>query len=430
MPLLPERTVYRASAFAIVLAFSLLCLVVPLLTPVDNWDMLGYAASVKSLYGMDAASIHASVFSEYQSYATAYSFEQLTKGSSYREVMHQDAEAFYQQIPFYKIRILYVLMLTLVSEMGVNVFTAMHFFSTFFAAAAFLTLYFGMRHQIHALAWIVAPVFYFFFSLELTIFQRGGVDSFSFFWVAMIAVAFFRRSKWIYPLLALSVLVRTDLILYTALIFAALFISNRAAWRDIFGWGIITLIAYSSVNHWSENLGWTALINFVFESNMLATHPQEYSQIPLSFEQYIGFIFSQHDWISNWFWVALGIAVLNFFLLPLSWHWASQQRDTKDENLQYLVRLQILSAISLAYICLHYLLFPAIFMRFFYGQCFISALALLATMAAVTESAQIRQITVTKINQITRNKIDSRRAAAYPSATPEKLFGKKCDPKV
>ena len=145
---LSHRNIYQAFALAVVITFCLLCLIVPLLNPVDNWDMLGYAASIKSLYGLDVAAIHTSVFAEYKSSATALHFEQLTADSSYRRTMHTDAEAFYQQIPFYKIRVLYVLLLTAASQAGVNVFTAMHFFSPFFGAAAFLTLYLGMRHHV------------------------------------------------------------------------------------------------------------------------------------------------------------------------------------------------------------------------------------------------------------------------------------------
>ncbi len=389
---LSNRNIYQAFALAVVITFCLLCLIVPLLNPVDNWDMLGYAASIKSLYGLDVAAIHTSVFSEYKSYATAQHFELLTADSSYRRTMYMDAEAFYQQIPFYKIRVLYVLLLTAASQAGVNVFTAMHFFSPFFGAAAFLTLYLGMRHHVHPFVWIAVPPFYFFLTLEFSLFQHGGVDSFAFFWVAMTTVAFFRGSKWLYPLLALSVLVRTDLILHAALMFAVALYFNRTDWRQIIVWGVITLIAYFSVNSWAGNFGWTALINFVFVSDMLATHPEQYAQNKLGVKQYLGFVLGKQDWISPWFWLSIAISMLNLLILLAIFFLPRIQQYFDEDQIRSARRLQIISAVCLIYIILHYVLFPAVFMRFFYGQCFLSILALLTTMSLAAGREEIRQL--------------------------------------
>lgn len=386
MDVTKDRDLYRCLAFLVVLAFSVTCLVVPLLHPIDNWDMLGYAASVQSLYGLDATAIHAQVFAEYKSYATQAHIEQLTNANSYRQVMHQDSGAFYQQIPYYKIRLLYILLLAAASELGANIFTTMHFLSSFFAAAAFLVIYLGLRKQTHSIVWIVAPLFFYFYSMELKIFQKGGVDSFAFFWVSMMVVAFLRGNRVLYPLIALSVLVRTDLILYDALIFAAALYWNRSDWRHIFAWGLITLMAYFWVNSWSGNMGWTTLINFVFTSKMLATHPEQYSQHAIEFTQYVGFLLSRYDWISPWFWVSISISILNLFVFMASYRSSWLKQSLSDSRVQQLRLLHTISAISLLYIVAHYLLFPAVFMRFFYGHCFLSALALLATTGLFIEN--------------------------------------------
>jgi len=115
---------------------------------------------------------------------------------------------------------------------------------------------------------------------------------------------------------------------------------------------------------------------------MLATHPEQYSKNALTVKQYLGFLFSKHDWISNWFWVAIAISVLNLGIFLRDLLSTRFNLHTTDIQLQYARRLQTISAICLVYIALHYVLFPAIFMRFFYGQCFFCALTLLATMAA------------------------------------------------
>ena len=386
MDVLEDRDLYRCFAFIVVLAFSANCLIAPLLNPVDNWDMLGYAASVKTLYGLEASAIHTQVFAEYKAYATPYHFDQLTNANSYREVMYQDAAAFYQQIPYYKIRVLYVLLLATASELGANIFATMHFLSSFFAAAAFLVLYLGLRKRIHSVVWLIAPFFFYYYSLEFKIFQKGGVDTFAFFWVSMMVVAFLHRSKVLYPLIAFSVLVRTDLILYDALIFAAALYWYRSDWRHIFFWGVMTMIAYFWVNSWSGNLGWTTLINFVFVSKMLATHPDQYSQNAIEITQYLGFIFSKYDWISPWFWVSISISILNLALVLTSFKVDWTKQNLPKSQVQLLWHLHTVSVISLLYIIAHYLLFPAVFMRFFYGHSFLSALTILATIGLFIEN--------------------------------------------
>lgn len=387
MPNLTVRDIPHTLALAVTLAFSLSCLIIALLNPIDNWDMLGYAASVKSLYGMDAATIHASVYADYKAYASTLSFTQLTTDSSYRQVMYQDVDAFNQQIPYYKIRIVFVLLLAAISAMGIDFFSAMHLLTALFGAAAYLVIYLGMRTKIHPLAWMATPVCYYLFSLEFSIFQKAAVDSFAFFWVALTVVAFVRNSKWLYPLLALSVLVRTDLILHSALLFAASLYWNRTDWHRIVGWGVIALVAYTSVNSWAGNYGWTTLINFVFVSNMLATHPEQYSQHGLPFSQYLSFVFSKYDWISHWFWAAVIIAVINLTIYIATFRSSFLQQKVAEDQLQTLRRLQIISTLCLIYIALHYLLFPAIFMRFFYGQCFLFALSLIAAITAYATSS-------------------------------------------
>lgn len=380
-----DNKFYQSLAFATAIVFTLLCLVVPLLNPVANWDMLGYAGSVKSLLGMNVDDIHRSVYSEFAAYASAGSFEVITGGTSYRQTMYEDAAAFSQQIPFYKIRILYVSMLTGLHQLGFELFAAMHVISAVFGAAAYLLIYFGTRDQVHSLVWLVTPGFYYFLTVEFGVFQNGGVDTFSFFWVAMTAVAFFRNSKLLYPLLALAVLVRTDLILYVALMFAVSFLRTKEDWLRCIFWGTVTLIFYSAVNSWSGNYGWSTLIHFVFITDMLATHPAEYSQLGLSIQEYINVVLTKHDWISSWFWLAFFVSILNLILYVSMFHfsWLKIPATTKAS---YLKQFHLFSTICLIYIVLHYLLFPLVLMRFFYGQCFLSVFATLATVGQIMQT--------------------------------------------
>jgi len=114
---LDDNDWFRAVAFATMLISSISIFWYSLINPIDHWDMLGYAASLMSLTGMDIGTLHETVYSEMQNFTSKAKFEELVGSTSYRVSMYQDAEAFAQQIPFFKIRVLFIWMLDLVAQL-------------------------------------------------------------------------------------------------------------------------------------------------------------------------------------------------------------------------------------------------------------------------------------------------------------------------
>jgi len=110
-------------------------------SPIQNWDLLGYAASVFSIESTEAELIHDQTYQQYKAYATDYEYKYLTEGSNYRKVMSEDAVAFQQQIPFYKIRIIFVLLILALVKMGVGIFTASHIIAAAFTCSGLLVFY-------------------------------------------------------------------------------------------------------------------------------------------------------------------------------------------------------------------------------------------------------------------------------------------------
>ncbi len=350
-----------------------------LLNPSEVWDMLGYAASVHSLTGASSAEIHATVFSDLKAYATPAEYQELTSSTPYRITMSTDPEAFSQQIPFYKIRLLYVFLLLALTKCGIGMYEATHILSAAFANAGILVLFLGLRNYVHSVLWIVVPVFFYGITTNQLLIQQGGVDTFAFFWMSLTVVCYLRGSKFMLPALALCVLVRTDLIIHAALMFTVLLLTDKTIRTQVVLWGLATLVIYFTVNTWAGNYGWKALIYFVFVTEMSATHPAIYSaHVNFSVSEYLGFIFNRYDWISKWLWLSIGCALASLFvyfryLRPPANH---SPRD-KDSLMAW--RMNIVSATCVAYVVLHYLLFPAIFMRFFIGSCLLMVLAMLCT---------------------------------------------------
>jgi len=84
----------------------------------QNWDMLGYASSAISLESEDPVYIHDYVYNELRNYVSDEDFEKLTNGSSYRKTMFEDPDAFIQQIPYFKIRIVFVSLIFIFGLVG------------------------------------------------------------------------------------------------------------------------------------------------------------------------------------------------------------------------------------------------------------------------------------------------------------------------
>jgi len=371
--LLADSERWRATALAVVLISIGWLILITTTKPHDQWDMLGYAASVVSLDSDNPTTVHARVYDEFKEYATPESIHDLTASSNYRIVMHTDAEAFWQHIPYYKIRVLYIAFVTILSKAGLGMFSAMHLLNVLFFSAGFLLIFGSLRHKVHSLFWIVSPLMVYQLGQNLHTFRAIGVDAIAFFWVALTCVGFLRNSRWLFPILALSVLVRTDLIIHVLIVFAAVcwLKPDRATMKRASLYFMVTLLLYLGVNHWAGNYGWSTVFYFVFVSNMSATHPEVYSNYSIELKDLISAYFS-NKWISPWLFAAIGCSVLSWLLFQFTRH----TEKTNDKFSETTRRFVLIGGIGVAYVILHYLLFPAVYIRFFVGHMIFMMLAL------------------------------------------------------
>ena len=187
----------------------------------QNWDMLGYVASALSLSNEMPSEIHGQVYEGLRQYVSADEFEILTQESSYREAMYADPSLFLKQVPYYKIRIIYIGLICLLASAGVNIFLATHMIAAFAAALGFLVFFYAFRGIIERATWPVIPIL-FFLAGGLDIGQSASPDSLAFLSFSLISFSLIRKHWSIFPLLALSVFVRTDMIVLVALSFILL----------------------------------------------------------------------------------------------------------------------------------------------------------------------------------------------------------------
>ncbi len=376
-------------AHGFIIASSLLFFFYAISSPTQNWDILGYAASAISIENADENYVHDYVYQGFKAYATDEEFESLTVGKKDDEILFADANAFNQEIPFYKIRIIFVLLILGLVKLGVNIFLASHIVSAALTCAGLLVFYYAYRRVIHPAFWMIVP-FFFQISGILDVSQTVTADSLAFFWTGLICFAFM-QAHWrlLFLFLVLSVMMRTDMIVLVAL-FTGYFILFQPDLRKL---AIVSMLAslgvYFVVNSVVGNYGWSTVFYLAFVSNMTATHPVEYSSFGVTIEQYISAVTGNlklifYDVPFLLFGITITLQAIIF--------WLSQNKGGSVwDTLLHIHKtpVLVLSLLSVIYLLLHYLLFPAIWARFFVGQYMIGLLGLLFVVTVLIEKVSI-----------------------------------------
>ncbi len=104
--------------------FILLAGAYSFLRPEYNWDILPYIASAYSLETHDTAAIHDKAYSEIKNRVSEKKYAELTSSSIYRDSMTSCSKCFAEQLPFYKIKVLYVLLIYILYKTGINIVSA------------------------------------------------------------------------------------------------------------------------------------------------------------------------------------------------------------------------------------------------------------------------------------------------------------------
>ncbi|MEM7256561.1 MAG: hypothetical protein AAF404_04140, partial [Pseudomonadota bacterium] len=275
-----------------VLACSAFFYVWSLANPHPEWDMLVYAASAEVLNQTPYEEIHPRVYSELEQRLSAEEYAHITMGDYYRTVMYENADAFMEQLPFYRIRVTFNSLIAFAGRHGISLYTAGHVISATAIISCFLFVWFVFRRNIHPLLQLLMPVVFYKFTRELEVMQQILADSLASVWVAFICYAYARRSALLLPLIAVSVLVRVDLFIFSGLMLMLLLLTEKIQkWGGIIFCGCILVSVFLAIQHWADSYGWQALYYFAIISEMSATHPSAYSDTGFTFGEYVHSLF-------------------------------------------------------------------------------------------------------------------------------------------
>ena len=221
---------------------------------------------------------------------------------------------------------------------------------------ALLVLWGSLNDRIHPVLQMLFPLMFFKYTKDLDVTRQILTDSLASVWVVFICIAYVRKSSLLLALIALSVFVRVDLIIFSGLLLLLLFVtSERKNYLSLFSCGLVLLASYFIVQHWAENYGWSTLYYFAIISDMLATNPSEYGKLGFTLQEYLSSLFNP-EWVSRMYSVT---AIFSIALL-VAWNTGF----ANDEN----KRICRISSVCMLYILIHYLIFPQMYLRFFVGQ--------------------------------------------------------------
>lgn len=356
-----NKSYYKSPLQIVATMWMILCcaviLVYALANPHAEWDMLAYAASAESLNTSDPEVIHNRVYSDLRERLSDSEFSVITDGNHYRKVMYQDAEAFAEQLPYYSIRITFNTLLATVHDFGVSVYDAGYWVSAIAFVTALLVLWGALNDRIHPLLQMVFPLVFYKYTMDFEVIRQIFADSLASVWVVFICIAYLRKSNLLLPMIALSVFVRVDLIIFSGLLLVMLVMtSNRKSYLSLFTCGLVLISSFLIVQHWAGSYGWKTLYYFAIISDMIATHPSVYSEIGFTFKEYLTSLVYPHRWVSKVYWVTALFSMASL----LVWKLGSLNEDNK--------KICRITAVCLLYIVAHYLIFPQMYLRFFVGQ--------------------------------------------------------------
>jgi len=388
--LLNRREVIQTT---IMILFVVLFAILALSSPTYEWDLIPYIANASHIVsGIPTEALQAPIYENLKQTVPPDSYEALI-GSPTRLVLSQDPEAFRQTVAFfYDSRIIYTYINAAIIKTGINPVTGVYAFSVVCAILSILMLHQLVPVRTPLGMCLVLP----FIALSCGLFTVGRLatpDALATLTTITLYFLLLRnRVMLLLFVLPLTVFIRSDLIVLTGLFFAYFFFTNRISKFAVVASGLATVAAYLILNYAIiEHDAWSSLIGYNFGEK--PTHPAEYV-FEVTLAGYISYVVEGLLSFSYTpiFFVFCMLAVTG--ILQFSSRFFFNPDDTKV-SLQHADILFLLVS-CVAFLGLHFLLFPVTWTRFFAAQYSLVAVVVVWTTLAI----------MTERNQTTRESMD------------------------
>lgn len=356
----------RAAAIILYVLFSSVVFVYSVVSPIFNWDVLGYVAVALSSRTENPEVIHRRAYREVQQAVPPATYVLLGPRSSdpYNAVLSKDAAAFVEAVPFYRTRVLYLALVSALHALGLNIVFSTHLVSAVSVMASTWILL--------AIAWRrVDPEFILclpFLAVAfgwLEVSRLSTPDGLALLGVLVSGLLYLKRSPLILVVLPLLVLIRTDLVLFAVPLGLCLAAAGRVSKIATAGSLVATIGSYWMVNQWAQHPGWQAVFHHSLVERLVFPLSQPRGLTPGMYFEALWRGLSS---------ILTTPSMLTFTALAV---WAAallagrgstgQLRNDQRQDV-------VLLAVTSAFVVLHFGLFPVTWPRFFVGPYLLCAI--------------------------------------------------------
>lgn len=208
-----SKLIFLYIVYFIVLLFSS---VFVFRNPWVDWDIVSYIWNVKYIENKDIEAIHKETYSELKTYLDEKRYETIKWHSWYRREIFSSPEAFYDIMPFYNIKFIYIWSIYYISKIWLSIIHSILAVSIISYLIFASLLFFVFSREITRQPLFVIPIYLFSFSSPIIIAARSTTPDM--FWAVLLFLWVFLILKkqllaWIFVLI-FSLWVRTDNIIF------------------------------------------------------------------------------------------------------------------------------------------------------------------------------------------------------------------------
>ena len=190
--------------------------------------------------------------------------EQWVSGPQYHIDIYENIDSFQQQFPFFKIRVLYTKLISLVSLTTMDLIKSSHLISIVASTIAIGLLFFSLNGKIpnRRLYWLFIGTLAFGY---IEVIERASPDSLALLFMSLLTL-FIIQKRFLISLVFLPILVvvRTNLIILNSPYLAFIWIKYKKFRPYTILSGLISLISYFGVTKWAGHYGWATLMHHTF----------------------------------------------------------------------------------------------------------------------------------------------------------------------
>lgn len=241
--------------------------------PWVDWDIVSYIWNVKYVENKNIEEIHKDTYKELREYLDEKRYDIIKWANQYRKDVFKEPEAFYDIMPFYNIKFIYIYSIYGLSQLGLSIIHSILAVSIISYLVFSSILFFIFWRELVKQPIFVLPLYLLTFSSPIIIAARSTTPDM--FWAVLLLIWVFlilkKQAIWGILVLILSLWVRTDNIIFIwVLLFYMKFFGYweyKINWKFFIGGSILALGFYKWINSYFHNFWyWTLYYNSFIEA--------------------------------------------------------------------------------------------------------------------------------------------------------------------